>query len=47
MERAYIDEAKGQAICCWNAPDQKSIEELFSKAQIKPEAVREVIEYSS
>lgn len=47
MERAYVDEAKGQAICCWNAPDRKSIEDLFSKVQIKAESIREVIEYSS
>ena len=45
IERAYIDETKGQAICCWNAAEWESVEELFSKAQIKPESIREVIEY--
>lgn len=46
MEKAYIDETKGQAICCWNAPDQKIIEDLFAKANIAPESIREVVEYS-
>ncbi len=47
MERAYVDEAKGQTICCWDAPDQKSVEQLFAKAQIKPESIKKVIEYTA
>lgn len=46
MEKAYIDEKSGQAICCWNAPDRKMIEDLFAKANIAPESIREVVEYS-
>ena len=45
MDKAYVDEEKGQAICCWNAPDQKSIEELFAKANVKVESIRNVVEY--
>jgi hypothetical protein len=46
MERAFIDESNNQAICCWNAPDRKSIEDLFLKAKIVPALIREVVEYS-
>jgi len=42
MDRAYIDEANGQAICCWNAPNLKAVEDLFSKAQVVPQSIREV-----
>jgi hypothetical protein len=45
MEKAYIDEENSQAICCWSAPDRKSIEELFTKAQIQVESIRSVMEY--
>lgn len=45
MDRAYIDENKGQAICCWDAPDLKSIEDLFSNAQVTTESIRQVVEY--
>ncbi len=47
MDKAYIDKTKGQAICCWEAPDRKSIEELFTKAHIHPESIREVTEYTA
>jgi len=47
MDKAYIDEAKGQAICCWEAPDLKSVENLFTKAHIHPESIREVTEYTT
>lgn len=47
MDKAYVDEVKGQAICCWEAPDRKSVEDLFTKAQIQPESIREVTEYTS
>jgi hypothetical protein len=46
MDRAYIDEQEGKAICCWNAPDKASIESLFEKAQVKPESIKEVSIYS-
>jgi hypothetical protein len=46
MDRAYIDEDRGQAICCWNAPDRKSVEDLFTKAQVEPESIKEVAIYS-
>jgi hypothetical protein len=45
MEKAYIDEENSQAICCWTAPDHKSIEELFAKANVKVESIRNVVEY--
>lgn len=45
MEKAYIDEENSQAICCWDAPDRKSIEDLFSKAQVQVESIRSVVEY--
>ncbi len=45
MERAYVDEEKGQAICCWDAPDRNAIETLFSKAQVTMESIRPVVEY--
>jgi hypothetical protein len=45
MERAFIDESNNQAICCWNAPDRKSIEDLFLKAKIVPALIREVTEW--
>jgi hypothetical protein len=46
MDRAYIDEANGQAICCWNAPDLKAVEDLFTKAQVTPQSIKEVSIYS-
>jgi len=45
MERAYIDEENSQAICCWSAPDRKSIESLFARAQVPVESIRSVVEY--
>ena len=45
METAYVDENKGQAICVWDAPDQQAINDLFAKAQVTPESVRQVVEY--
>jgi len=46
MDRAYIDEDNGQAICCWSAPDRKSVEDLFTKAKVEPESIKEVAIYS-
>jgi hypothetical protein len=45
MEKAYVDEENSQAICCWSAPDRQSIEELFTKAKVKVESIRSVVEY--
>ncbi len=45
MDRAYVDEAAGQAICCWDAPDRKAVEALFAKANLTPERIREVTVY--
>jgi uncharacterized protein YpmB len=45
METAYVDENKGQAICVWEAPDQQAINDLFAKAKVTPESVRQVVEY--
>jgi len=45
MDKAYIDEENNQAICCWSAPDRKSIEELFAKASVHVESIRSVVEY--
>jgi hypothetical protein len=45
MEKAYVDEENSQAICCWNALDIKSIQELFTKAKVKVESIRSIVEY--
>lgn len=46
MDNAYVDKAANQAICCWDAPDRKSVEELFGKANVTPESIREVAVYA-
>jgi hypothetical protein len=46
LDRAYVDAAANQAICCWSAPDKASVELLFAKAHVTPQSIREVIEYS-
>jgi hypothetical protein len=46
MDRAYVDVSAHQAICCWNAADRQGVEALFTKANVKPESIREVMEYS-
>jgi hypothetical protein len=46
MDRAYVDNMTNQAICCWTAPDKKTIEELFKKAGIWPESIKEVSIFS-
>jgi hypothetical protein len=45
MDRAYVDAAAGQAICVWDAPDRGSIEDLFARAGVKTEKIREVAVY--
>jgi len=47
MDRAYVDNAAHQAICCWDAPDHGTVEELFSRAGVKPESIREVTVYQA
>ena len=47
MDRGYIDTAANQAMCCWNAPDRPSVEGLFKKAGLRPESIREVVEYGA
>jgi hypothetical protein len=42
LDCAFIDTAASQAICCWDAPDRQSVEALFQRAGVKPEAVRQV-----
>jgi hypothetical protein len=46
MDRAYVDHAASQAICCWEAPERASVEAVFAKANVKPESIREVTVYS-
>lgn len=45
LDNAYVDQAAGQAICCWEAPDRASVEALFAKARVSPEQIREVQVY--
>jgi hypothetical protein len=47
MDKAYIDESTGQAICCWEAPDKKALEDLFTKVQVSPQSIREVTEFTT
>lgn len=47
MDKAYVDKSKAQAICCWDASDQTSIEDLFAKAGVTTESIQEVEEYTS
>ena len=47
MDRAYVDANANQAICCWNAPDRASVEALLVRAQVKPESIREVVEFGA
>ena len=46
MDKAYVDKSKAQAVCCWGAPDQTSIEDLFSSAGIATESIQEVEEFT-
>lgn len=39
METAFVNHDKGQAVCAWNGPDKKSIEDLFEKAGVKAESI--------
>jgi hypothetical protein len=44
MDRAYVDTATGKTICCWEAADQKRLEELFREAGVIYEAMTVVTE---
>ena len=46
MDNAYVDKSKAQAICCWDAPDLASIEDLFSRAGVATESIQEVEEFT-
>ncbi len=45
MDWAYVDNNTNQPICCWDAPDRKAIEDLFSRAGQDPESIRAVTVY--
>ncbi len=45
MELAFVKKHKDQAICCWDAPDRETIEELFEKEGLVTESVEEVDVY--
>ncbi|MBM3323815.1 hypothetical protein FJY69_10115 [candidate division WOR-3 bacterium] len=45
MDWAYVDNSTNQPICCWDAPDRKAIEDLFSRAGQDPESIRAVTVY--
>lgn len=45
MDKAYIDESKAQAVCCWNAPNLTEVENLFAKAGIATASIQEVVEF--
>ncbi len=45
IDAAYVDHAAGQALCVWDAPDRASVEQLFAKAGLRPESIREVTVY--
>ena len=42
LDRTFVDEEAGQAICLWVAPDKKTLEEVFQKARVAPESIRQV-----
>ncbi|MDJ0766167.1 MAG: hypothetical protein QNJ97_24505 [Myxococcota bacterium] len=45
MKQAFINKSEARAVCCWDAPDQLSVEALFTKAGIATASVEEVVEY--
>jgi len=47
MDKAYVDKNKSQAVCCWNAPNMTSITDLFTKAGVITESIREVEEFAA
>ncbi len=47
LDWAYVDRKSNQPICCWDAPDRKSVEELFRRAGQQTESLREVELYKA
>ena len=45
MQQAFVNESKARAVCCWDAPSQEAIEELFEKASVATDSVEEVVEF--
>ncbi len=46
MDYAFIKKNKDQAVCCWEAPDRDTIEDLFGSVGLVTESVEEVEVYS-
>ena len=44
MDRAYVNKSEGKAVCCWNAPTRKDIEDLFEKANARYDSITQVEE---
>ena len=44
MERAFIEEERQSATCCWSAPNKESLAALFDKAGVRPERISTVEE---
>lgn len=47
MERSYINEEKGFACCCWEAPSTDKLKDLFNSAGTAFSEMIPVHEYSS
>jgi len=47
MDRAYSNPDEGFVCCCWNAPSRNALENLFRKAGVPFESMREVSEFAS
>ncbi len=47
MDWAYVDRATNQPICCWDAPDRKTVEDMFQRAGQQVESLREVVIYKA
>ena len=47
LDWAYVDRMTHQPICCWEAPDRKSIEDLFRRAGQQIESLRDVETYKA
>ena len=45
MDRAYTCKEEGVVICCWDAPDTTSVEQLFDKAGVTYEKITPVQEH--
>ncbi|MBM3313349.1 hypothetical protein FJY70_01995 [candidate division WOR-3 bacterium] len=45
MDWAYVDKKTNQPICCWDAPDQEKVEDLFRRAGQQIETLRDVEPY--